>query len=302
MVTVAQRNLALKHLNVSRCTHLHPSALLPLAQGSGPRSLNSLLALDIGLEENEDNGTASVAIVLLALPSLRQVALDSVGQACVLIQNQDFGLTEGFTSQQGVASLQELWAKRVKGGDKVDEEDSLEESLDKGLRLDKSKPDGVRTDQKDALELGLQDVQSVSLSSLDALGRLCPNLCSVSLNGHNEDDDDNEGFRRTALLTRGLGRWSGQLRSLSLQFSGFLSELVPPLQATGSSLISLTVEGVRADGHLPFLELVRACPKLTTLTIHIDPPRSNQENDEEDEDLEDWNMPCLPYLCSLTLQ
>ncbi|XP_072520509.1 uncharacterized protein [Salminus brasiliensis] len=313
MAMVAQRCHALKHLDVSRCVHLRPAALLPLAQCSARGCLSSLLALDIGLEENEDDGTASAAFLLLGLPGLRQLALDNVGQACTLLWNQEFGLTERFTSKEGVASLQELWTKRVESrgvaAERVDEEEStcLEEQMDKWLHLDKSKVDGVKPDggnQEKTLKLGLREVQSISLNSLDVLGQLCPDLCSLSLSCHHEDDDSDEdgsGFRRAALLTRGLARWSGQLRRLSLQFPGLLSELVPSLQATGSNLISLTLEGVRADGHLSFLELIRACPKLTTLTVHIDPPRSNQEEEENDEDLDDWDLPCLPHLCSLTL-
>lgn len=87
-----------------------------------------------------------------------------------------------------------------------------------------------------------------------------------------------------------------------MQFSGPLSELVLPLQVCSSSLLSLTLEGVQADGNLPLVALLRACPKLTTLTLNIDPPRSNQEeDDDDDDDVEDWDLPCLPNLHTLTL-
>ncbi|KAL6465966.1 hypothetical protein MHYP_G00260990 [Metynnis hypsauchen] len=307
MATVAQQCPALKHLDVSRCVHLHPVALLPLAHSSGLKCLTSLLALDIGLEENEDDGTATAAFLLLGLPSLLQVALDNAGQACTMICKQEFGPTEGFTSKDRVASLQELWTRRIQGGDGEEHSFSLEEKLDKSVDLGKSRADGVRADkgsQETTVKLGIREIQSVSLDSLDAVGQLCPDLHSVSLNCHDEDDsgdDEGSGFRRMTLLTKGLATWSGQLRCLSLQFPGPLSELVTPLQVTGSSLISLTLEGVQADGHLPFLDLISACPKLTSLTVHIDPPRSNQEEEEDDEDLEDWNLPCLPDLRSLTL-
>lgn len=314
IATVAQRCPLLKHLDVSRCVHLRPSALLPLAQCSSSGTLARLLALDIGLEENEDDGIASAAFLLLGLPGLQQVALDNVGQACILLWKQDFGMSDRFTRKKGVASLQEMWTRRVdskKGTvETMDEEENfdLEEKMDELLHVDKSKADvNTRKDvenQEKTLKLGLLDVQSVSLNSLEALGQLCPDLCSLTLNCHyDEDISDDEGaaFWRTTLLTRGLSRWSGQLRRLSLQFPGPLSELVPSLQAAGSSLTSLTLQGVKADGHLSFLELIHACPKLTALSIHIDPPRSNQEEEDEDEDLEDWDLPCLPHLSSLTL-
>ncbi|KAI4900049.1 hypothetical protein NFI96_028262 [Prochilodus magdalenae] len=308
MDTLAQRCPALKHLDVSRCVHLHPASLLPLAHSSRLRGLSSLLALDIGLEENEDNGTASAAFLLLGLPSLRQVALDNVGQACLMILKREFWLTEGFTSKEGVTSLQELWVKAVQGREGAAEENSfsLEDKVDKSLHLERSKAAGLRTEdgnQEATLKLGAREIQRVSLNSLDALGQLCPDLCSISLNCHEEDDNGDEdvlGSGRTT-LTKGLARWSGQLRCLSLQFPGPLSELVSPLQVSGSNLTSLTLEGVQADGHLPFLDLIRACPKLTSLTVHIDPPRSNQEEEDDDEGLEDWDLPCLPDLSSLTL-
>ncbi|KAL6465969.1 hypothetical protein MHYP_G00261020 [Metynnis hypsauchen] len=291
-------------LHVSRCIHLHPVALRPLAHSSGLKCLTSLLALDIGFEENKDNGTATAAFLLLGLPSLRQVALDNAGQACTMVCKHEFGPTEGFTSKERVASLQELWTRRIQGGDGEEDSFSLEEKLVKSVDLGKSRADGVRSDkgsQETTVKLGICEIQSVSLDSLDAVGQLCPDLHSVSLNCHDDDDsgdDEGSGFRQTTLLTKGLATWSGQLRCLSLQFPGPLSELVTPLQVTGSSLISLTLEGVQADGHLPFLDLNSACPKLTSLTVHIDPPRSNQEEEEDDEDL---NLPCLPDLRSLTL-
>ena len=226
-----------------------------------------------------------------------------------MILKREFWLTEGFTSKEGVTSLQELWVKAVQGREGAAEENSfsLEDKVDKSLHLDKSKAAGLRTEdgnQEATLKLGAREIQRVSLNSLDALGQLCPDLCSISLNCHEDDDNGDEdvlGSGRTT-LTKGLARWSGQLRCLSLQFPGPLSELVSPLQVSGSNLTSLTLEGVQADGHLPFLDLIRACPKLTSLTVHIDPPRSNQEEEDDDEGLEDWDLPCLPDLSSLTLK
>ncbi|XP_049326353.1 uncharacterized protein si:ch211-214j8.12 [Astyanax mexicanus] len=305
IATVAQRCPLLKHLDVSRCVHLRPSALLPLAQCSSSCSLARLLALDIGLEENEDDGTASAAFLLLGLPGLQQVALDNVGQACVLLWKQDFGMTDRFTKKKGVSSLQEMWTRRVESEKGTAKMMDLEDKMDKLLHVDESKADvDTRTDvenQEKTLKLSLLDVQSISLNSLSAFGQLCPDLCSLTLNCHDEEEDEGAAFWWTTPLTRGLSTWSGQLRRLSLQFPGPLSELIPSLQAAGSSLTSLTLQGVKADGHLFFLELIHACPKLTTLSIHIDPPRSNQEEEDEDEDLEDWDLPCLPHLSSLTL-
>ncbi|KAF5890394.1 dihydrofolate reductase-like isoform X2, partial [Clarias magur] len=302
IATVALRCSRLQHLDVSRCLHLSPGALLPLAL-RGPKRLTSLVALDIGLGQHEEDGPVSAAVLLLGVSGLHRLALEGLGHACVIIQNQDFDLTRGFTTSEGVPCLTELWEARFQENDQSNcdgEENSLtlEEKTDRSLSLEEDK----RTDKpKGCLKLHLREVQGLTLHSLDAVSSLCPDLHSISLNCH--DDDEDEDSSRSIRLTRGLARWSGQLRFLSLRFLGPLSELVPPLQVCGSCLLSLTLEGVQADGNLPFISLLRSCPKLTALTIHIDPPRSNQEqdDDDDDEDLEGWDLPRLPDLRTLTL-
>ncbi|KAK3539109.1 hypothetical protein QTP86_025051 [Hemibagrus guttatus] len=300
IATLAQRCSLLQHLDVSRCLHLPPGALLPLAL-QGPKRLTSLLALDIGLGEHEDDGPASAAFLLLGVSSLQRLAIEGLGHACVIIQNADFAATDGFTTREGVPRLRELWQAIVQEKERRNvEEDrlTLEEKTDRSLSLD----EGRRTDApKGKFKLNLQEVQGLTLDGLDAVSSLCPDLRSISLNCHDQDDDNDEGSSQSIHLTRGLARWSGQLHFLSLQFSGPVSELVLPLQVCSSSLLSLTLEGVQADGNLPLVALLHACPKLTALTLHIDPPRSNQEEDEDDEDVEDWDLPCLPHLRTLTL-
>lgn len=298
IATLTRRCSLLQHLDVSRCLHLPPGALLPLAL-QGPKLLTSLLALDIGLGEQEDDSPASAAFLLLGVSGLQRLAVEGLGHACVIIQNRDFAVTHGFTTRECVSCLGELWDARVQEKkQREDEEDglSLEEKMDRSLSLD----EGRRMDApRGSFKLRLREVQGLTLDSLDAVSNLCPDLQSISLNCH--DDDDDEGSSSQSIrLTRGLARWSGQLQFLSLQFSGLLSDLVSPLQVSGSCLLSLTLEGVQADGNLPLIALLRACPKLTTLTLHIDPPRSNQEQDD-DEDVEDWDLLCLPHLCTLAL-
>ncbi|MCI4392411.1 hypothetical protein PGIGA_G00145580 [Pangasianodon gigas] len=298
IATVARRCSLLQHLDVSRCLHLPPGALLPLAL-QGPKCLTSLLALDIGLGEHEEDGPASAAFLLLGLSGLLRLAIESLGHACVIIQNRDFAVTDGFTTREIVPSLGELWDARVQEKEqREDDEDrlTLKEKMDRSLSLD----EGRRMDTpRGSFKLRLREVQGLNLDGLDAVSNLCPDLRSISLNCH--DDDDDKGSSQSIRLTRGLARWSGQLNFLSLQFSGPLSELVPPLQVSGPGLLSLTLEGVQADGNLPLISLLRACPKLTALTLHVDPPRSNQEEDDDDEDVEDWDLPCLPHLRTLTL-
>lgn len=292
IATLTRQCLLLQHLDVSRCLHLPPGALLPLAL-QGPKRLTSLLALDIGLGEHEDDGPASAAFLLLGVSGLQRLAMEGLGHACVIIQKQDFVVTHGFSTREHVPFLEELWDSRAQ--EKEEERLSSEEKMDTPLSFD----EGRRMDApRGSLKLRLREVQGLTLDSLDAVSNLCPDLHSISLNCH---DDDEGSSSQSVHLTRGLACWSGQLHFLSLQFSGLISDLVSPLQVSGSSLLSLTLEGVQADGNLPLVALLRACPKLTALTLHTDPPRSNQEEDDDDEDMEDWDLPCLPHLCTLTL-
>lgn len=147
--------------------------------------------------------------------------------------------------------------------------------------------------------MSLKEVQGVSVSSLQAVAKLCPALRALSL-----DCEEGGGRSQASLLSAGLQTWAGQLRSLTVRFPGLMEELLPALHCVGSSLVSLTLEGVRTSAHTPLLELLHACPRLSTLLIHAEPPVATpQEEDEEDEE-EEQNYrdgPCLPQLCSLSL-
>lgn len=342
VISVVSRQFPrLKHLDVSRCLHLTPSGLLPLgcqeeSNKMSTKALSSLLALDICLADSEGDAVAAVAFILLSLPKLQRLAIEGLGQACVLIQNREYEVTQEFTNREGVLSLKDLWASRIQKDQlkdssfqSTDGEESLnlEEQIDEWLSLDEGQTDEVR--QKDTETNGcigitekgyvkdggvttcLRDVQGLTLDTLEAVGNVCPELCVLSLdclqrNADNEDSADS--FKQAAVLAKGLCRFSGQLRCLSLQFAGLMSDLVPALQAAGSHLLSLTLEGIRADGHTPFLELIHACPRLTSLTIHFDLPSTNWEGNDADDDEEEGDdeglsdLPCIPHLRSLTLK
>ncbi|KAK2845876.1 hypothetical protein Q7C36_010730 [Tachysurus vachellii] len=302
IATLARHCSLLQHLDVSRCLHLPPGALLPLTL-EGPKCLTSLLAMDIGLGQHEDDGPASAAFLLLGMSCLQRLAMEGLGQACVIIKKGDFAVTDGFSTRNGVSCLTELWQaivqkKELRG---LDEDGlTLEEKTDRSLSLDEDRRTAA---PRGRFKLRLREVQGLNLNSLDAVSSLCPDVHSLSLNCQNQgDDDDDEVSSQSIRLTRCLTEWSGQLHFLSLQFSGSLSELVPPLQVCGSTLCSLTLEGVQADGNPSLIALLRACSKLTALTLHIDPPRSNQEEEDDgDEHVEDWDLPCLAHLRTLTL-
>ncbi|TSR04326.1 hypothetical protein Baya_10933 [Bagarius yarrelli] len=293
IVTLTQSCSLLQHLDVSRCLHLPPGALLPLAL-QGPKHFTSLLALDIGLGEDEGDGPAAAAYLLLGASALQRLSIEGLGLACVIIQSKDFRVTDSFSTREGVPCLGELWhATR----DHKKYGLTLAEETDESLSEEKKTMDAPVGQFK----LRLREVQGLTLDSLDAVSSLCPDLRSISLNCHDHDDDD-KASSQSIHLSRGLSCWSGQLHFLSLQFSGPLSELVAPLQVCGSSLLSLKLEGVQADGNLPLVALLRACPKLTSLSLHMDPPHSNQEEDDsDDEDIVDWDLPFLPHLRTLTL-
>lgn len=334
----------LKHLDVSRCLHITPAGLLPLAYQEplvkNSNTFRSLLALDIGLAENERDAVAAVAFLLLSLPGLQRLAVEGLGQACDLIQNRQFEVTDEFTNREGVPCLKDMWAKRTQEDRLKDssllsadgvESFTLEGKIDEWLSLEESHmdasettrinewtetsgegygKDGCRTrDCRDSVTTSLKDVQGLSLDTLEAVGKICPDLHVLSLdclqsNAHGNADH----FEQATILARGLSRFSGQLHSLSLQFAGLLSDVVPALRAAGSHMLSLTLEGIRADGHTPLLELIHACPRLTSLTVHLDPPSTNLDgdNDDAEDEGEDEgllsNLPCLPHLRSLTLK
>uniref|UniRef100_A0A671PB20 Si:ch211-214j8.12 n=1 Tax=Sinocyclocheilus anshuiensis TaxID=1608454 RepID=A0A671PB20_9TELE len=287
------------------------------------------------------HAVAAVAFLLLSLPGLQRLAMEGLGQACALIQNKQFEVTEEFSSQEGVPLLKDMWAKRTHEDHlkdssllSTDREESftLEGKIDEFLSLEESQTDasdstdinewtrtsgdgcekdGCRSracNGRDSVTTSLRDVQGLSLDTLEAVGKVCPELRVLSLDCLQNNVDDNvDSFEQAAVLARGLGTFSGQLSCLSLQFAGLLSELVPALKAAGSHLLSLTLEGIKADGHIPLLELIHACPRLTSLTVHLDPPRNNLngEEEEEEEEGEDEgllsNLPCIPHLRSLTL-
>lgn len=268
--------------------------------------------------------------------------MEGLGKACVLIQNKQFEVTEEFTGREGVPLLKDMWAKRIQEDHLKDsslrcadreESFTLEGKIDECLSLEESQTDasdstdtnewtgtsaegcekdGCRSracNGRESVTTSLRDVQGLSLDTLEAVGKVCPELRVLSLDCLQSSVDDNVGsFEQVAVLARGLGGFSGQLHCLSLHFAGLLSELVPALKAAGSHLLSLTLEGIKADGHVPLLELIHACPRLTSLTVHLDPPRNNlNEDDEEDEEEgEDEgllsNLPCIPHLRSLTLK
>ncbi|XP_034004405.1 uncharacterized protein si:ch211-214j8.12 [Trematomus bernacchii] len=352
--TIAQRCRFLRHLDISRCHLLSPSALIPLGGWASfspsscpsrspgcpstspsvsssspmaplsPLPLCSLLALDIDFGEQEGDPVAAAAYLLLSLPYLERVAMEGLAQACCLIQEKQFGQTEEFTNREGVPQLWDLWRERkskdslrkkregAAAGDEDEEERTLwegygseneeETSRDEGLSRsqaeEKSREGVLSSDER--LILRLKDVKGLSCDSLDSLSRACPDLCSISVNI--DDGEDTRGRSQGSLLAAGLQACSGQLQSLTVHYPGPLVELLPALQVAGSSLVSLTLEGVKTSPHTPLLDVIKACPRLRDLHISAEPPSTPQEEEEEEENQrEERDLPQLPHLCSLTL-
>lgn len=317
--TVTQRCRLLRHLDVSRCRLLSPAALLPLGGKSScspseasphcttsisPPPLCSLLALDIGLEEKEGDAMVVAASLLLSLPCLERVALDGLAEACRLILRLESERAE-CTDREGFPCLGELWRefRQRQGKDswrkrgEAAEEDEWEEY--KGERAeysDKNRESVSQSDNQRAV-LRLRDIKGLSCDDLDSLGRLCPNIRFISV--HTDGCENVRGKQQG--LAAGLQAWSGQLQSLSVQHSRPLVDLLPAVRVAGSSLRSLTLEGVRSAPHAPLLEFIRACPRLRELLVCAEPATL-----QEEEDLvvrrADQDLPKLPDLCSLTLR
>ncbi|XP_035811101.2 uncharacterized protein si:ch211-214j8.12 [Amphiprion ocellaris] len=331
IMTIARCCRLLRHLNVSRCHLLSPAALLPLGgsascSSSGSLSpalpalpLCSLLALDIGFEEQEGDSVVAAAYLLLSLPCLERLAVEGVGQACFLIKCRDFSQADEFTDREGVQRLEDVWRERMQGrgswrrkkeraaADREQEDEEEEEGLSwKGYpsesEEDTSRDEGPSCSEnqtQSGLILRLKEVKGITCHCLDHLGQLCPGIYSISVNIDNHEDAGarNQG----SLLATGLQAWSGQLQSLSVHFPGPLEDLHPALQVAGSSMVSLTLEGVTTSPHSPLLEVIRACPRLIDLLISAEPPTTAQEEEVEWDQQDDQDLPQLPYLRALTL-
>uniref|UniRef100_A0A3B5AZB4 Si:ch211-214j8.12 n=1 Tax=Stegastes partitus TaxID=144197 RepID=A0A3B5AZB4_9TELE len=269
--TIARCCHLLRHLDVSRCHLLSPAALLPLGGGAfcsstgspsptlPPLPLCSLLALDTGFGEQEEDSVAAAAYLLLSLTFLERLA---------------------FTNREGVHGQEEVWRDRNE-----DEGPSCSHN--------RTEEEEKRVLSQSGLILQLKDVNGINCDCPNSLGQLCPGICSISVNTDNYEDARDRSLG--SLLAAGLQTWSDQLQIFSVQFPGPLMDLLPALQVAGSSLVSLTVEGVRTSPHSPLLEVIRACPRLRELFISAEPPTTAQEEEDEED------LPQLPNLCSLTL-
>ncbi|KAL4623189.1 hypothetical protein GN956_G19372 [Arapaima gigas] len=330
---------ALQHLDVSCCHQLAPTSLLHLVacpSGHNVLSLRSLLALDIDFENRESHRLGVAVCLLLSMPSLEKVAIDGLGEACAIIKSQNFCELDSFTSQKGMPNLWELWHSQIQGEqagtyERAAEKECRDEGIEGWLsenedyyeeedeQLNERDTDGkwnnkrrtrphsntleeLESDQqtegaerasRGSLTLSLREAQGVSSSYVSALGVLCPDLCSLSL--HCE-----EGL--VGSLSAGLEQWKGQFFRLGLQFTGLLLDILPSVGVVGSTLHTLTLEGVRMDGDASFLLLLRSCPKLKTLLIHTEPPRINREEEEENNEQDVPELPRLPQLRSLSLK
>ena len=283
--------------------------------------------MDIGFGEQEGDAAAAAAYLLLSLPYLERVALEDIEQACLLIEQRELGQADEFAARERVPRLEEVWKERVHRQDRdswrlkregapADKKAESEEGEgtfcvgydceseegainDEGPSCSHNPTEGKKHIlSQSGLILPLKDVRGVTCDSLDSLGRLCPGINSISVN--TDKYEDTSGRSQGCLLAGGLQTWSGQLRSLSVHYPGPLVDLLLALQVAGPTLISLTLEGVKTSPHSPLLEIIKACPKLRHLHISAEPPSTPQEGDE-DHLQEDWDLPQLPNLCSLTL-
>ncbi|XP_061753379.1 uncharacterized protein si:ch211-214j8.12 isoform X2 [Nerophis ophidion] len=294
----------LRYLDVSRCRFLPPTALLLLAgfrplsysasstTSGSPLPLCSLLALDIALGDAQ----AVAAYLVLALPRLQRVALEGLSQACSLIHERSFAEADEFSAREGLPRLEEVWRKKMSG-------DAIEDGW---MLLDASESEGegeaVTSSYSPASDkhptLHLSDVQVVTCDSLVILGRLCPNITSLSVNM----EEETGGRPQASVFATGLRSWSGQLRRLSVQHQGPLLDLLPALRVAGSTLVSLTLEGVQTSPRCPLLEMIRVCPRLEELLVCAEPPDYALEDEEDVVELDQRDLPSLHSLHSLSLR
>uniref|UniRef100_A0A4W6G7Y0 Si:ch211-214j8.12 n=1 Tax=Lates calcarifer TaxID=8187 RepID=A0A4W6G7Y0_LATCA len=281
--TIAHHCRWLRHLDVSRCHFLSPAALLSLGGGA-------LCSSSTSSPNSSGDPVAAAAYLLLALSGLERVAMEGLGQACCLIERREFSQMDAFTDREGVPRLEEVWRERR----------HRDEGPSCSLNQAEEKKRGRALSQSDdeRLILRLKDAKGLSCDFLDTVGRLCPNISSISVTAN--DNEDTSGRSQGSLLAAGLQTWSGQLQNLSVHFPGPLVDLLPALQVAGSSLVSLTLEGVKTSPHSPLLEIIKSCPRLRDLVISAEPP--DMPDGEDEVDMLDYrDLPQLPNLFSLTL-
>lgn len=268
---------------------------------------------------------AAAAYLLLSLPVLEKVALDGLSQACRLIQRREFGQTDKFTEREGVPRLVDLFRERRRmqatdsrrgkretaAADEEDEEtlwegfggecEEEESSGDEGPSCSQRQEQSEVLSQSDdeGLTLCLKEVKSWSCDCLDSLRQLCPNLCSISV--HIGDDEGTREGRQGSLLAQGLQTWSGRLCSLSVHYCGPLVDIFPAIEVIGSSLLSLTLEGMKTSPYDSLLGLIKACPRLRELHIAAEPPSYINRNEDDEENRRN-DLPRLPNLRSLSLK
>lgn len=275
--------------------------------------------MDIGFGEEEGETVAAAAYLLLALPVLEKVALDGFSDACHLIQCREFDRANKYTEREGVPRLADLfWEKRrvqAAGGegganeglvaDEEDEETSMWEAYggsgDEGgdccqvEDLEQSDTRAVPQADGEGVTLLLREVKNLSSECLNSLGLLCPNLCSISVNIEKGREGD-----PGSLLAKCLQTWCGQLCCISIQYLGQMIDVFPAVEVVGSSLLSLTLEGVKTSPHTPLLKLIRACPRLVELHVIAERPNFVGQEDQEENELDD--LPHLPNLRCLSLK
>lgn len=309
---VVQNCTLLCHLDISQCHLVSPtdllllggSSLCPSFHPSGPSSANftvsclplsSLLALDIGFEEQKGDAVAVAAYLLLTLSHLEKLAIEGTAQACELLVQENFQQINTFSAKQQIPSIEEVctqWKHRQSKADYINDKNEMAENCSCRSEDDKSYNHFI---------LRLKDVRILSCESLASLGHLCPDITSIFINA---DYPNTLEAAEVTDLTKALESFSGQLIRLSLQYSDLLQNLFDTLCVVGSSLVSLTLEGVKTSpsSYSSLMRILQTCPRLKELFISLQPFQLSFALEYPNNRLIDWNALRLPDLCSLTVQ
>ncbi|KAJ0067499.1 hypothetical protein NL108_007978, partial [Boleophthalmus pectinirostris] len=323
--TIVQNLTLLCHLDISRCHLVSPADLLLLGGGVlcqsshtnspstsascsnlssdistvPPLPLHSLLALDIGFEEQNGDAVAIAAYLLLTLSGLEKLAIEGIAQACKLILHGDFNQTDMFAARYEVPSLEGVWKRWKQRQDRVEYNNNKVKEMEENCS--ESEDESCFMQDKNELTLRLRDVRILSCESLISLCFLCPGISSISINAdypHTIQTDE------VTHLTKSLEGFSGQLKRLSLQYSDFLQNLVNTVCVVGSTLLSLTLEGVKTtpSSYSSLLTILQASSRLRELSISLEPCHPSFSLEYTINRQIDWNKLHLPDLRKLTLR
>ncbi|KAF7235311.1 F-box/LRR-repeat protein 15 [Varanus komodoensis] len=249
----------IRELDLSGCKRLSPGSLLYLAYdpGAGSYCCQDLRKLSINgvvpTAQSQDL-VGSLAFMLLALPSLRVMEHEAIGEAMWLIHYQQF---DGAFVSPGFPSLEALVRYRI--ATNMNEE---------GFRL----------------TLPLREIFIRREAFLPEVSAVCPHLVAITVlvgNGVGLGQAFFSWSHLTCLTLRCRG-------------SRDLRDLLPVMEGLRAQLRSFSFCGFTFQDELSFHNLLSLCLNLRKLSVSLLPPENDNSGQEPDLDAIAWDYNLAP--------